>query len=179
MNFFGNPYKTSYIVVIYFFSKNFFVYLERDSTINLPPWFLSLYQTCLSLLNAYCNSSPPIPNYSNVPNISDTHCCSICEQFFVFLQNTNTLEKTFLIPKDKIYHFSLTVNKFNPLVIMMKSMTSDKENHQINIVKMSTYDEEICRENNLLRSLLSHIQLSNSCEDQSDMTRKKRFKSSM
>jgi hypothetical protein len=61
----------------------------------------------------------------------------------------------------------------------MKSMRSDKENHQINIVKMSTYDEEICRENNLLRSLLSHIQLSNSCEDQSDMTRKKRFKSSM
>jgi hypothetical protein len=44
---------------------------------------------------------------------------------------------------------------------------------------MSTYDEEICRENNLLRSLLSRIQLSNRCEDQSDMRRKKRFKSSM
>ena len=111
------------------------MYLERDPSIHFPPWFLSLYQTCLSLLNDYCNSSPPIPTYSNVPNIFDTHCCSTCEQLFAFLQNTNTFENTFIIPKDNIYHFNMIVNKFSPLVIMMKSMTSDKENHQINIIK--------------------------------------------
>ncbi|CAF1272991.1 unnamed protein product [Rotaria sordida] len=152
---------------------------KRDSMINFPSWFLSLYQTCLSLLNSYCNSLPPIPTYDNLSNIFDSHCCPICKQLFIFLQNTKTLEQTFIIPKDKIDHFNMIVNKFNPLIIVTKSMMSDKENHQINIIKMSTYDEEICRENNLLRSLLSHIQLSSHWEDQPDMTRKKRFKSSI
>jgi hypothetical protein len=153
--------------------------LERKPSINFPAWFLSLYQTCLSLLNAYCNSPPPIPTYDNLSNIIDTHCCAICEQLFIFLRNTNTFEKTFIIPKEKIYHFTTIVNKFNPLVITTKSMTSDKSNHQINIVKMSKYDEEIWRENNLLRSLLSHIPLSNDLEDRSETTTNKRFKSSI
>ncbi|CAF3934389.1 unnamed protein product [Rotaria magnacalcarata] len=152
---------------------------KRDSMINFPSWFLSLYQTCLSLLNSYCNSSPPIPTYANLSNIFDTHCCSICEQLFVFLRDTRIFENTFIIPKDKIGHFNTIVNKFNPLIIMAKSMISDNESHQINIIKMTTCDEEICRENNLLRSLLSHFQLSNQAEHQSDTTRKKRFKPSM
>ncbi|CAF2768026.1 unnamed protein product [Rotaria sp. Silwood2] len=152
---------------------------KRDPMIHFPSWFLSLYQACLSLLNTYCNSLPPIPTYDNLLNIFDTHCCAICKQLFIFLQNTNTFEQTFIIPKDKIDHFNMTVNKFNPLIIVTKSMMSDKENHQINIIKMSTYDEEICRENNLLRSLLFHIQLSSHFEDQPDLTTKKRFKSSI
>ncbi|CAF1233855.1 unnamed protein product [Adineta steineri] len=152
---------------------------KRTPVTNFPPWFLSLYQTCLSLLNAYCNSSPPIPTYDNISDNFQTHYCSICEELFTFLQNTNIFEKTFLIPKNKIYHFNKIINKFTPLIINVKSMTSDNENHQIYIMKMSTDDEEIWRENNLLRSLLTHIQLSNDSEDQSDMTRSKRFKSSL
>ncbi|CAF3731908.1 unnamed protein product [Rotaria sp. Silwood1] len=152
---------------------------KRDSIINFPSWFISLYQTCLSLLNTYCNSNPPIPTYDNLLNIFDIYCCTICQQLFIFLQNTNRFEQTFIISKDKIDHFNMIVNKFNPLIIITKSMTSDKENYQINIIKMSTYDEEISRENNLLRSLLFHIQLSNHFEDQPDTMKKKRFKSSI
>ncbi|CAF4739789.1 unnamed protein product [Rotaria sp. Silwood1] len=152
---------------------------KRDSIINFPSWFISLYQTCLSLLNTYCNSNPPIPTYDNLSNIFDIYCCTICQQLFIFLQNTNRFEQTFIISKDKIDHFNMIVNKFNPLIIITKSMTSDKENYQINIIKMSTYDEEISRENNLLRSLLFHIQLSNHFEDQPDTMKKKRFKSSI
>ncbi|UJR08070.1 hypothetical protein I4U23_012347 [Adineta vaga] len=151
---------------------------KRDSTtVNFPPWFLSLYQTCLSLLNAYCNSTPAIPTYDNL----STYCnCSICKQLFVFLQNSKLFEQTFLIPDDNIYHFNMSVNTFTPLFIITKSMTSDKTKHQIHIMKMSTYDEEIWRENNLLRSLLTHIPLSNySDEDQFQMMKTmKRFKSS-
>jgi hypothetical protein len=143
--------------------------------VNFPSWFLSLYQTCLSLLNAYCNSSLPILSYDNFPK----PCCSICEQFFIFLQNSKQMQQTFLIPNDKIYHFNTIVNQFNPLILLTMSMTSDKQNHQINIIKMSIYDDEVYRENNLLRSLLSNIQLSNYVEDQSHMTRSKRFKSSI
>ncbi|CAF1458750.1 unnamed protein product [Adineta ricciae] len=160
----------------YFYGKR-----KRDSTVYFPPWFLSLYRTCLTLLNAYCNSSPAIPTYDNLSNVLHTHCsCSVCEQLFVFLQNSKLFEQTFLISNDKIYHFNMTVNTFTPLFITAKPMTSDKCNHQIHIMKMSTYDEEIWRENILLRSLLAHIQLSNSSEDQCEMakTNSKRFKSS-
>lgn len=145
----------------------------------MPSWFFTLYQTCLSLLNTYCNSSPPIPTYENLLNIFDTDCCSLCEQLFTFLRNTKVFEKTFFIPKDKIDHFNIIVNKFNPLIIVSKSMASNKENYQINLIKMTTYDEEICRETNLLRSLLLNFQLSNHFEDQSDTRRKKRFKLSI
>jgi len=147
---------------------------KHDSIIHFPSWFLSLYQTCLSLLNAYCHSSLPIPIYDNLSKIIDINCCSICHQLFNFLKNSNDLEKTFFISKEKIYHFNKIIKKFNPLIILTKSMTSDRNYHQINIIKMSTYDEEISRENNLLRSLL----LSTHLQDQSDMTRRKRFKSS-
>jgi len=148
---------------------------KHDSIIHFPSWFLSLYQTCLSLLNAYCHSSLPIPIYDNLSKIIDINCCSICHQLFHFLKNSNDLEKTFFISKEKIYHFNKIINKFNPLIILTKSMTIDRNYHQINVIKMSTYDEEISRENNLLRSLL----LSTHLQDQSDMTRRKRFKSSI
>ena len=143
--------------------------------INFPSWFLSLYQTCLSLLNAYCNSPLPILTYDNLPK----PCCLICEEFFNFLQNSKQIEKTFLISTDKIYHFNIIVQQFNPLMVLTKSMTSDKQNHQINIIKMSIYDDEIYRENNLLRSILFNVQLSTHLEDHSHMTKNKRFKSSI
>ena len=146
---------------------------------NLPSWFLSLYQTCLSLLNGYCHNSPPIPVYDNLTHVFKGGCCSICQELFYFLQNTTIFEKNFLIPKEKIYHFNTIVNKFNPLIITTKSMTSNTKNHQIAIMKMSLYDEEIWRENNLLHSILSNIQLSFDFDDQSYMMTKKRFKSSI
>ncbi|CAF4496198.1 unnamed protein product, partial [Rotaria sp. Silwood2] len=58
---------------------------KRGTMINFPSWFLLLYQTCLPLLNAYCNSPPTIPTYDNLSNIFDSYCCSICEELFVFL----------------------------------------------------------------------------------------------
>lgn len=147
--------------------------------IQFPSWFLSLYQTCLSLLNAYCSSPPPIPIYDNISKTIDIHCCSICQELFYFLENCNSLEKTFLITKEKLSHFNMIIKKFDPLIILTKSMTSDRHYHQINIIKMSNYDEEISRENYLLRSLL----LSNHFQDQSQQIttttmKVKRFKSS-
>ncbi|CAF3408355.1 unnamed protein product, partial [Rotaria sp. Silwood2] len=150
----------------------------RGLTINFPSWFLLLYQTCLSLLNTFSNTPPLISTYDNLSIIFDTDYCHICKQLFSFLKNTKSFEQTF-IPKDKIDHFNIIVNKISPWIIVIKSMMSDKENHQINIIKISAYDEAISHVNNLLRSLLYHIQLSNHSEDQSKMTRKKRFKSSM
>lgn len=73
----------------------------------------------------------------------------------------------------------MIVNAFDPLIIATKPMTSDNKNHQICLIKISTYDQEVYREHNLLRSLLFDIQKSNHFEDQSDIiTTKKRFKSS-
>jgi len=148
---------------------------KRDEMIHFPSWFLLLYQTCLSLLNTYCHSSLPIPIYDNLSKNMDQHCCAICHQLFSFLQNTNSFEQNFIIPKEKIYHFDKIVKKFNPLIVLTKSMTSDRNYHQINLIKMSNYDEEITRENNLLRSLL----LTNRFQDQSYMKNSKRFKSSI
>jgi len=148
---------------------------KHDSIINFPSWFLSLYQICLSLLNTYCDSPPRIPVYNNLLKNINMNCCSICKQLFIFFENSNYFEKIFLIPKEKIDHFNTIVKKFNPLNILTKSITSDRNNYQINVMKISIDDEEISRENNLLRSLL----LSNHLQDQSDMTRRKRFKSSI
>ena len=58
-------------------------------------------------------------------------------------------------------------------------MSSNFQDHQINIMKMSTFDEEMWRENNLLRSILFHIEIPRNSEDQSNTMAKKRFKSSI
>ena len=149
---------------------------KRSIAIQLPPWFISLYQTCLSLLNVYCNSPLPVPFYENLSKALDPCCCSMCKQLFLFLQNANTFQKTFLIPNGQLPHFNTVVHKFNPLLILTTAMTLDKRYHQINIMKMSQYDEELWRENTLLRSLLYHIQLSDATEDPPAMPNHKRLK---
>jgi hypothetical protein len=149
---------------------------KHDQSVkNFPSWFLSLYQTCLSLLNAYCHSSPLIPIYEHLSKNLDPHCCVICQQLYRFLDNCKSFEENFFIPKEQISHFDTIIKKFNPLIIQTNSMTSDRNFYQIHLIKMSNYDEEISRENHLLRSLL----LSNQLQDQSDMTKRKRFKSSI
>lgn len=145
---------------------------KRQENLSFPPWFLSLYQTCLSLLNSYCDSSPPIPAYEN--NI-DQNCCSICGELSQFFANDKTLEQTFLISHEKLPHFRTMTKKFTPLMIQTHAMTSDNIHHRIHLVKMSNYDEETTRENNLLRSLL----LTNQFQEQSNSKGGKRFKSSL
>ena len=147
---------------------------KRRDNVDFPSWFLSLYQTCLSLLNSYCDGSTPIPIYDEIRKKIDRHCCSICFQLNDFFENKNIFERTFLIRREKLYHFNTIIKKFHPLIIQTKSMTSDKIYHQIHLVKISNYDEDINRENNLLRSLLLNKQF----QEQSNTNRIKRFKSS-
>jgi hypothetical protein len=147
---------------------------KRRDNVDFPSWFLSLYQTCLSLINSYCDGSTPIPIYDEIRKKIDRHCCSICFQLNDFFENKNIFERTFLIRREKLYHFNTIIKKFHPLIIQTKSMTSDKIYHQIHLVKISNYDEDINRENNLLRSLLLNKQF----QEQSNTNRIKRFKSS-
>lgn len=156
----------------------FFDCLELHPSVEFPSWFISLYQTCISCLNNYCNSPLPIPFYSNLYALVDSCSCSLCEQLFAFLHDTNTFQQTFSIPRDQLAHFNGMASKFDPLLTLTKSVTSDGDHQQIQLMKMSKYDEELWRENNLLRSLLTHIPISNESNSSAKSLRFKRFKRS-
>lgn len=148
---------------------------KRKRQRSFPSWFLSLYRTCLSLLNSYCESLPPVPIYEQLTKKIDRNCCAICRDFETFLSNSQTLEQVFRISSSQLRHFHTMIKQFQPLIIQTQSMTGDHRYHQIHLMKMSNYDDEMTRENFFLRSLL----LNNQFEDTSEMKGRKRFKSSM
>ena len=149
---------------------------EEEGTRSFPSWFLSLYQTCLSLLNSYCQSIPPVPIYEQLTKKLDRTCCSICRDLFQFFFNEQNSEQTFRISSDQLAHFHTMIKQFHPLIVQTQSMTSDQRYHQIHLLKMSIYDQEITRENVFLRSLLLNNPLS---ADPKEMKGRKRFKCSL
>lgn len=96
----------------------------------------------------------------------------------LFLDDSNVFEATFLISSEHIDHLNTLVQKITPLLIITKSISSDQQIHQINLIKMSKDDEEVWRETNLLRSLLDDIPLVKNIDDRSVLIPQKRFKSS-
>ena len=168
-----NEVNLKFLFLFFLFIR---LFLERSNHHQLPSWFASLYQTCVSLLNDYCNSRLPIPFYSSLSLIFHSCQCSVCEELLTFLENTTLFQKSFLIPKHKVHHFSTTIHKFTPLITLIESMTSDQRFQKVTLMKMSTYDEELWRETNLLYSLLQQIPISNDVHNRSTQRSNKRFK---
>ena len=156
-----------FVILINFFG-------ELHLHLEFPSWFIGLYQMCLTLLDTFCQSPLPIPFYDST---QQTCQCSLCNEFLLFLNNSSLVEQTFLISSDQLDHFNFIVQQYHPLIISTQSITTDPIQHRILIRKISKEDEEISRENQLLRSILHQIPLQLPTDDSNRPTSAKRFKS--